>query len=345
MEMPRLNYRFIYFNENYLRFGKVDKNEYNAICLRDAEKLPCVKVVSCPLEDYPRVFRIIFRKLNYIRINERIKKPFKRILYPYVFKDKNDGNKPYCFIIARGDLPIDYFDYLKDKYSGCKIVKIHRDLVRLIHRKSGYSEESMNRIFDLRLSYDQGDAEKYKMIHFDEIESMIDVKRDTNYPISDVFFAGIAKDRLPKVLTAYKIFTDAGLKCDFYITGVSKKDQKQGKGIKYGKRILPYNEMLYRTVNSRCMLDINQEGADGYTSRILEAIMYNKKIILDNQSVKSCKYYNPKYMQVVTDMKQINPAFVREEIQVDYHYEGDFSPIYLIEKIDVELRKKFDVPS
>ena len=39
------------------------------------------------------------------------------------------------------------------------------------------------------------------------------------------FFAGKAKDRLNKLVEAYDLFTSYGLKCDFFITHVSPKEQ------------------------------------------------------------------------------------------------------------------------
>ena len=88
------------------------------------------------------------------------------------------------------------------------------------------------------------------------------------------------------------------------------------------------------------MLDINQSGAVGYTSRFLEAVIYNKKIILDNPAVKNSRYYDPKYIQLVDSIGDIDPNFVISGDVVDYGYQGDFSPVRLISLIDKELSKQ-----
>ena len=98
--------------------------------------------------------------------------------------------------------------------------------------------------------------------------------------------------------------------------------------------------MLYRSVNAKCMLDINQTGAVGYTSRFLEAVIYNKKLIADNPSIRSTKYYNPQFIQLVEKMDDIDPEFVKNDIIPDYQYGGDFSPIHLLKQIDDELLKQ-----
>lgn len=330
-----LHYRFVYFNSNYLSKGRIDKDEYNSICLRDAERMKDVQVVPCPLDYSTAFIRRIYNVINH----KKLPRVIKRLWYPFVFKTQLAADKPFCFIVANSDLSMDYLAYLKKKYPKCKLVKLHRDLVKISHMNPEYSEENMNRVFDLRMSYDPGESAELGFPHFDEIESKIEIPIDSKYPLSDVFFAGKAKNRLPKILTAYEILSSAGLKCDFYITGVPKEEQVQRDGITYANGFMPYIEMLYRSVNTRCMLDINQEGAVGYTSRFLEAVIYNKRLIADNPSVLESKYYNPDYIQIVDDMKHIDPEFVNKESVVDYHYDGDFSPIKLIKKVDKELIK------
>ena len=102
---------------------------------------------------------------------------------------------------------------------------------------------------------------------------------------------------------------------------------------------MPYKKVLYNSINARCMFDINQGGADGFTTRFLEAVMYNKRFITDNPSVKESPFFSPDYIQVVKDVNDIDPSFVQCNNTVDYHYNGEFSPIHLIEQIDEELTK------
>ena len=334
-----LNYNYVYFNSNCGKKWELDPDEYNAVCLRDLTKLNNVTVVQCILGHLPLFLRILCAIHNSQRINNHLNLPFKRIWYPFYFKKNKKRDKPYCFIVSGTNLSMDYLKYLRHKYPDSKFVKIHRDLMKITHENPEYSEENMNKLFDLRLTYDEGEAEKYGILSFDEIESKVEIPVDKDYPLCDVFFAGKAKDRFQKIIKAYDIFETAGLKCDFFITGVPKDKQIIRAGIVYSDVFMPYKEMLYKSVNARCMLDINQEGAIGYTSRFLEAIIYNKKLIANNPSMLCSKYYNPKFIQFVEKMEDINPSFVTDECLVDYHYEGDFSPINLILQIDNELSK------
>lgn len=179
------------------------------------------------------------------------------------------------------------------------------------------------------------------MPHFDEFESQITVPISKEYPESDVFFAGKAKNRLEKLLKIYKILTNAGLKCKFYLTGVDKNKRTQLQGIEYADKFMSYKDMLYHSVNSRCILDINQENADGYTSRFLEAVMFNKRLLTDNKSIASSEFYSEDNIQIIDNYQHINTSFVRNNKAVDYHYTGQFSPVNLLFKIEKILLDNF----
>ena len=239
-------------------------------------------------------------------------------------------------MISCYNLPIDYISFLRKTYPNCKIVKVYRDLVSaIVNRHPQYKPELAKDYFDLLMSYDSSDAKKYNMYYFDEIESKISVPKAHDYPISDIFIAAKAKDRLPKILRACEIFNSAGLKCDFYLTGVPKQERIHMNGITYAEKNMPYPDMLYRSVNSRCMFEINQDGAVGYTSRFLEAVIYNKRIITDNPFVLQSKYYNERFVQVINSIDDIDTNFIfQSQEDVDYKYENDFSPINLIKMID-----------
>ena len=232
-----------------------------------------------------------------------------------------------------------YLEFLKKKYPSAKFVIIHRDLMRFCRNQA--AEGLMdNPIFDLEMTYDVNEAKEFGMLQFNQFESKIDVPIDNNYPISDVFFAGYVKERLPNLLKAYDIFTAAGLKVDYYLTGVKPEERVCLPGIEYGEKSISYYEMLYRTINSRCILEFVQDGAVGNTSRFLEAVLYNKKLITNNVSISESKFYNNKYIQIVNNASEINPDFVtNNEETIDYHYNGEFSPIHLIEQIDEVLTK------
>ena len=95
--------------------------------------------------------------------------------------------------------------------------------------------------------------------------------------------------------------------------------------------------MLYRTIRANCSLDINQDGGTGFTSRFIEAVLYNKRLVTDNVFVKESKFYNPKYIQCVSNFDDMDTKFITNEELVDYNYKGEFSPINLINIMEKKL--------
>lgn len=331
---------------NYVFFNSKDDNQlhknpdgYYTICAKDLENQEGIILVSYPLDYAPTVVRFLYGVHHTIRINKYINLPLKKLWFPYYFQNSFSDNKPICFVLLNAHISNDYLDYIKKEYPNCKIVCVHRDLISV--GKSIREDFCLNPRYDAEFSYDQNDCDKYGLFHFDELESKISVPVAKDGPIADVFFAGKAKDRFPRLLEAYKHFTSDGLSCKFYIVGVPKDKRVALPGIQYADKNLSYRELLYYTVNSKCILEISQEIAVGYSARFLEAVIYSKKLITDNISIKESKFYYPQYIQCFKRIEDIDTSFVTRDVgTVDYHYNNEFSPLALIDLIDETLVNK-----
>lgn len=327
-----LHYNYVFFNSSDGSLWKDYPDGYFTICVEDLLTMDGVKVVSAPLDYAITPIRFLFALHN----SRRAKLPFKKIWYPFYFRNDFKEKKPLCFVY-QDVYSLDYINYLKKEYPSAKHVKISRDLIST--QLSFYKKFSEAKCFDIWMSFDEGDAEKYGMPYFSEIESKTNIINADNYPKHDVFFAGKAKDRLPRLLKAYDILTAGGCRCYFYITGTEGLTSDR-EGVVYADRNMSYREMLTHSVNSKCLLEINQENATGYTSRFLEAVIYGIKLITDNVKIKDSIHYNPEYMQVINNVNDINAEFVKRDVGVvDYHYENQFSPVLLINQIDGLLSK------
>lgn len=335
----------VMFNYNYVLFNspdnklKIDYDAYYTICAMDLDKTDQTRLITYPLDTKPFLLRYLYAVHHSEKINRKIRLPLKSLWFPFYFKNDFKNKKPLCFLFLNHTIPLDYLKYLKNKYPDCKLVALHRDFMHVMQRVS--PELYLNPIFDMDMTYDENESKLYGMPHFDEFESIVEVKRESYFE-SDVFFAGKAKDRLPMLLKAYEQFINAGLKVYFYLTEVPINQRTELPGILYADKFMSYKEMLYHSVNTRCMLEITQENQQGYTSRFLEAVMYGKKLITNSEYIKKSSYYNPKYMQVIRDMNNINVSFITDgDGFVDYEYKGDFSPLNMIKRVDEELTKRY----
>ena len=336
-----MNFNYIYINS---RNFNESMDSYYPICIRDLSKCQNVHIAYFPLCHYPMPIRLLYAFHNSIAVNRMFNLPRKDFWYPYYFRNPFPNDDRLCLVIADHRFPLEYFRYLRNAYPKARIVKIHRDLISNFKKWFPLLTETVvSEIFDLSLTYDEGDSEKYGFPWFCEYESKLDdLVPSYNYGKYDVFFAGVVKDRLPKLMAVYNKLTSAGYNVHYYLLGVPKEHRSYYKGIEYGDTYLTYREMLQRSIDAKCLLDINQGNSVGYTSRFLEAVMYNKILITDNFAVKNHMMYNPNYIQCFKTVDDIDVNILTQDIEkVNYHYTDEFSPIHMIETIDKELTKRF----
>ena len=165
----------------------------------------------------------------------------------------------------------------------------------------------------------------------------ISICRNDSIPKSDVFFAGRAKNRLSMLIECYDHLTSIGQQCLFFILDAPVTEKKVRKGIIYANEPMSYRTMLEYIINSKCILDINQEGAIGFTSRFLEAIIYNKLLLTNTPSVRFHSLYNEKFIKVFNNTKEIKSSFFQQADSVDYNYNGEFSPISFLDTLNSAL--------
>lgn len=334
------------YNFNYIVFYKETRlpkpapNGYQTLSLKDLEGVEDVHLVPYPLHHLPFFLRYAYFVCSSKRLRRIIIPGINRLFYPIFFDKKFLSKKPLCFIlIGGGNLPLGYFHYLKMKYPDCKIVWFFRDLVKVREKLS--PETVHNQYVDLEMSFDNGEAKKYDMAFCPEYSSLVNLYDHDIYPSCDVFFCGLAKDRYKKLINYYLYLTEKGLKCHFFIINVPEEEQIKADGLYYNC-YLPYKEMLCRSVNAKCLLDINQiEAYGGYTSRFYEAIMYNRKLISDNPITEESSFFNKKDIIYVTKPEDITDDFLNNlDSVVDYHYNGEFSPLRMIETVEGLLHKE-----
>ena len=96
---------------------------------------------------------------------------------------------------------------------------------------------------------------------------------------------------------------------------------------------MPYTEVLRKLSATKSILELCAEGQDGLTMRFYEAAFYNKLLITNNQTAKNSELYNPIFMQVVRDYSEIDAKAILETEEIDYNYNGDFSPVHFVSRL------------
>lgn len=288
--------------------------------------------------------------------NKKVSFPFKSVWNTQYLKGVNkfkDKDKPICFVLlgiwASFAFETGLCETIRKQYPSAKIVWYNSDILskrRPMYpkewNKSDYPDmDYAHRIFDMILSYDQGDCEKHDLVYYPTFYSSFHGEKQ-EMKKSDVYFCGRAKDRLPEIISAYEKLRDAGLKPDFYVTGVPENEQVYPGEITYGSG-MSYQEIIQHILNSKALLEIMQKGASGFTVRTNEAVVFDKKLITNNPALKDAPFYNPEYISIFSeqDASDLDTSFLKklksDDEKADYHYKDKVSPKAFLQFLDDRL--------
>ena len=159
-------------------------------------------------------------------------------------------------------------------------------------------------------SYDRGDCRKYGL-HFNTIMYDRTLKLQEAEPQSDTLFLGFLKDRRDDLLSLHRMLEAASLKPNFVI--VDYRKQHEDLPFTFTDKYIPYYDYLELVRNSRAILDISQQGQDGYSMRVMEALFFQKKLITTNAAVRDSMFYRDSNILVIdfaaTTTEQIHAFF------------------------------------
>ena len=181
-------------------------------------------------------------------------------------------------------------------------------------------------------SFDKKDCEEFEMEFFD-FYSMV----PTNVEKKEVFdgkpkilYVGgcRSKERLNTLHALYDNLKDKA-HCTFYLNGVEPTDASRN-GIVYNHP-LTYAEVIGLVLQHDIIVELMNGAQAGNTLRLKEAVCYNKCLLTNNLTVKDSPYYHADFMQVFKKVNDIDLS--RFTMDVDYKYNGEFSPCKLMERI------------
>lgn len=276
--------------------------------------------------------RVIIRLAFNLRIGKYVRWVLKPIVFPKIFPHMFGSDEEIVFLFFECQFAVfntDYLDYLRNSYPKVKLVLYMQDIVASLPY---YDIEGYKKRFDLVLSYDQHDCEKYGLYYYPTPYSRIDISSLPKKEPVDIFFCGSAKNRLSPILEIYHKCKNNGLKVLFYVNGVPEEQQEAQDDILYNTPI-SYIENLAYVANSKCILEVMQANADGFTPRLWEAIFYNKHLITNNPVIQNTRFYNPQYIHLIS--KDIDILqWINEEVNYPEDVCDTKSPTHLIELLD-----------
>lgn len=319
---------------NYCIFGGGGFYEYAYADLKQYEN---VRYYQDPSEAINSRWGDFLCRLTFSpKLNKFVKYPFKKTTFRYLANVSfKDTNTPIVFVLFRSYfrwVNSGFVEYLKQRYPSCKTVLYYQDLVKV----NGYINlEYAKKHIDLILSYDQGDCEKYGFVYHPTPYSLVNIKDSDKYPVSDVFFCGKAKSRFGKVKSIYQKLQEQGLKCCFVVTGVTEEEREELPGMIYSEGI-SYLDNIRFEQNTKCILEIMQDDASGFTPRVWESIAYDKHLLTNNASLEYSEFFNSNYMHQLAEIGDVL-SWINEPVSYGIEEKKQMSPTHFLEKIAANL--------
>ncbi len=271
-------------------------------------------------------------KIYYKHFTPKMWLPFRSFWNKRYFNTKFDTYDKIYFILGSLNKNIYKYGlvtYLKKKYKNAKFILYFNDLVYKNYKTA--KEEKLLKQFDAVLSFDYNDCKKYGFYNHPLVYSKPE-NIENNAEDIDVYFCGKDKNRLDLIMKSFYYLKSKGLKCLFMIYGVPQEKRENIDGLEYLDNFMPYEQNLEYLKRSKCILEIMQEGGNGYTLRTCEAVAYNKKIITNNKILKEADFYDENMIAFFDDAEDIDIKFIKKE-RGKYLDNNYFTPLKLLDKV------------
>ena len=305
-------------------------SDYGRAMWSDIERISNATILEKALKPCGKFLEVVHHIHFSFALNKITQLPFQNI-WKKLYSLESIGlkeDKKYCVIYtdvsaARTDLK--YLAGLRAQTNITLVLVMVNTMARrgsLIEKRKGY--------FDIVFSFDRNDCDKYGFIYHPTYYSMTSMKAEDI--VQDAFYVGVSKGRASIITAVYERLMTQGAKAEFFISGLEPGEQKR-KGIHYNQW-LKYRQVLDYISKSNCIVEIMDGNQEGVTLRTMEAVCYNKRLLTNNASMKQSKYYTSGYIQVFDRPEDIDVDFVKDRSKVDYCYDGEFSPVHLLEHIN-----------
>jgi len=263
-----------------------------------------IMMLNSLAKDYPvmKINRIMrrYKSVNALMPGTLLKKWHKR----FHCAVKLSAIKPDDIVICNGYSVFPFLDYIASM--PCKKVLILRDSVVALTRKRrllGQLKEdedyieTVRPVFDVIFSFDSADCQRYSLAMIEQflpfsLHEIQRLQKESKIENKRCFFVGGYEPIRAEIL---KILTpeleNSGYKPDFYL--LDKYNNHDSYPDNCQNKRLSYIENIEKVKHASALLEINKPEQRGLTLRALEALIFNKKLITTNASIRSMDLYDP----------------------------------------------------
>lgn len=223
----------------------------------------------------------------------------------------------------------------KKIFNNLKYVLFYLDIMNVPVSRNADVLRKQN-IFDIVYTIDKNDAVDSGAILWNTFyslnESYLDIQQE-----NDLYFCGVSKGRANILAecasSAEKHRANISMDVICYDDTDIFSDDVYGVNARTPNEYLSYTEVIRNELRAGCILEVVQKGQVAPTLRPYEAVAYNRKILTNNKSILEFSYYNSQYMKYFEYVEDIDWEWVKNKNIVNYHYDGRYSPVYLLKDI------------
>lgn len=322
--------------KNFVIFASpFDYHQYSYSDVLDTNN---VEYIVKSIHSNNKFLNLLFKVHCSLKTNKYINIPFKKLWFNQLSHFKFDDDIIFIFFAGTTRFNLiksGYIEYLKKRYPNSKFCCYYTDLVKWHQHEVDINY--VKKTFDYVYSFDQNDCLKYELDYHQLVYSST-FNPDKNNICNDVYFVGLAKDRLNEIIEAFKKLSSKGLKCDFHIVGVKKEDRIFEDEIDYCKNVT-YEDNLKYISKSKSILEIMQKGGYGFTLRTCEAIMFDKMLITNNCTIKEAPFYSRENIVAIDEIDNNDWDYLKNNSSFNYNFKNSLSPKRFLAELEQRIEK------
>ncbi len=236
----------------------------------------------------------VYKKTNTVtkilkKIHNHLPLPYKEFWYG---NWKNNVKKYDVIILFAGTQGNDIIKYIKKENPTVRIIVYYMNTF-----KNGAKNDPANFInLDCELwSFDKNDCQKTTMMYshyfYDVYNIFVQNSNSNTKEKYDAFFIGLDKERLADLIDLKDTLEKYHYKCKFIVKKTRNKTYLPENRVELTEQRIPYENIVHLIDQSRCIIDIVQNGQIGLTLRPMEAIFFRKKLITNNIDIMNYDFY------------------------------------------------------
>lgn len=251
------------------------KDNYNSFEQFYIDELNKVSIESFPYYKSNSVFR---------KISSHLGLPFE---YLWFESWKNNLNQ-YELIIVFDSIHTPFLINYINSHCNAKIIYWHWNP---LHKHSDFLIYNKTKKICDHWTFNPYDAEKWNMKLNNQF--FFYSKNEKHTKENKAFFVGADKGRYSQLISIASLLEKNEIMPDFHVVDKCRVDRF------YQKNYIDYKNVLKCIDNEKYAVELVQENQDGLTSRALEAMFMETKLITNNLSIKKCSFYNKNNIYII----------------------------------------------